>query len=34
VFGSTAELGGIVRVLAESGGTEKEALVGIRFRFD
>jgi len=34
VFNSRVELGGIARVLGESGGTEKEALVGLRFRFE
>ncbi len=33
VFNSHLELGGVARVLAESGGTEKEALFGVRFRF-
>jgi hypothetical protein len=33
IFDSSMELGGIARVLGESGGTEKQALIGVRFRF-
>jgi hypothetical protein len=34
LFQGNAEVGGVARILAESGGAEKEVLIGVRFRFE